>query len=399
MLSSILLFVIANAMSPSSRVSRRTLESSEVKQDSFGYQACMSQAYPTDCNAVMSKFTMDSITSDPALTSGNVEDIQSWSEEVIGYYCCKLRTGKMEDLKEISFTFPQMCFNKNVKSALELVTNDLDNGLWIDLMLEYCPNLAVAEKYRHKSHFTYLYSLSVESEVESSEELKQRVIHDCQQGESNGDGLVDLTILFPKGNDGDWQHVVAFWGDKISEESFIDWMPHFGFSTWWTLTTQSEFSLLSGFSGYFQKPKKMQIHSGIRLTGLNKEAMSAKMKEISAEGKYDIMVNNCAHQVARIAQAGLGCTIRNVPFLLPKAIEVVGGEIGRSLSSEEIEVLQFTMDELPEDSFLTSVTRRLFGSIRRSLLGSTGSGCAYMGGCWPGKESKRDEPSPGGWGF
>merc|ERR1719461_100660 len=303
----------------------------------------------------MSKFTMESITSDPALTSGNVEDIQRWSEEVIGYYCCKLRTGKMEDLKEISFTFPQMCFNKNVKSALDLVTNDLDNSLWIDLMLEYCPNLAVAEKYRHKSHFTYLYSLSIESEVESSEELKQRVIHD-------------------------WQHVVAFWGDKISEESFIDWMPHFGFSTWWTLTTQSEFSLLSGFSGYFQKPKKMQIHSGIRLTGLNKEAMSAKMKEISAEGKYDIMVNNCAHQVARIAQAGLGCTIRNVPFLLPKAIEVVGVEIGRSLSSEEIEVLQFALDELPEDSFLTSVTRRLFGSIRRRLMAINGAACCKFQG-------------------
>merc|ERR1711879_1014016 len=88
--------------------------------------------------------------------------------------------------------------------------------------------------------------------------------------------------------------------------------------------------------------------------------------------------------------AGLGCTIRDVPFLLPKAIEVVGVEIGRSLSSEEIEVLQHALDELPEDSFLTSVTRRLFGSIRRSLLGS-GSGCAYMGGCWPGKESLRDE--------
>jgi len=263
-----------------------------------------------------------------------------------------------------------MCFNTNVKSALELViSNELENGLWIDLMLDYCPNLAVAETFRRKSHFTELYSLSIESELESSEELKQQVIHDCQQGESNGDGLVDLTILFPTGNDGDWQHVVAFWGDEISEESFIDWMPHFGFSTWWTLTTQSEYALLSGVSGYFQKPKKMQIKSGIRLSGLNKMAMAAKMKEISDQGTYDVMVNNCAHQVARIAEAGLGCTIRDVPFLLPKAIEVVGVEIGRSLSPEEINELQSAMDEFPEDSFLTSVRRRLFGLLsgRRNL--------------------------------
>merc|ERR1712117_779738 len=331
---------------------------------------CMLHSYPTECNAVVSEFTMDSITSDLALTSGSVEDIKRWSAEVIGYYCCKLRTGHMEDLQEISFEFPQMCFNTNVKSALDfVVSNELENGVWIDLMLDYCPNAAVAEEYRRKSHFSELYEISIESELESSEDLKQRVIHDCQQAESNGDDLVDLTILFPTGNDGDWQHVVAFWGDEISEESFIDWMPHFGFSTWYTLTTQSEYALLNGVTGYFQKPKKMQIKSGFRLSGLNKMAMAAKMKEISDQGTYDVMVNNCAHQVARIAEAGLGCTIRDVPFLLPKAIEVVGVEIGRSLSPEEIEVLQNAMDEFPEDSFLTSVRRRLFGLLsgRRNL--------------------------------
>jgi len=178
-----------------------------------------------------------------------------------------------------------------------------------------------------------------------------------------------LTILFPTGNDGDWQHVIAFWGDEISEESYIDWMPHFGFSTWWTLTTQSEYSLLSGVSGYFQNPKKMNIRSGIRLTGLNKLAMAAKMQEIADRGSYDVMVDNCAQQVARIAEAGLGCSIRDVPFLLPEAIEVVGQEIGRSLTPEELNAIQSTMDEFPEDSFLTSTTRRLlrFFSGRRSL--------------------------------
>jgi len=369
MLSFILLFFVTIN---GARYDRRMLEAFESNQDlGFTYHACMLHDYPTECNAVMSEFTMESITNDPVLTSGNVEDIQRWSEEVIGYYCCKLRTGHIEDLHQISFAFPQMCFNTNVKSALELViSNELENGLWIDLMLDYCPNLAVAETFRRKSHFTELYSLSIESELESSEELKQRVIHDCQQGESNGEDLVDLTILFPTGNDGDWQHVVAFWGDEISEESYIDWMPHFGFSTWWALITQSEYSLLRGVAGYFQTPKKMQMQSGIRLSGLNKMAMAAKMTEIANEGAYDIMVNNCAQQVARIAEAGLGCSIRDIPFLLPGAIEVVGAEIGRTLSTEEMEVIQSTMDEFPEDSFLTSATRRLLGvfSGRRNLI-------------------------------
>jgi len=346
---------------------RRMLES---EQDKFAFQACMLQTPPAECQAIVSKTTMDSITNDPALTSGSVEDIQQWSEEVIGYYCCKLRTGHMEDLHQISFTFPQMCFNPKVKSALDLVvSNELSNGIWIDLMLDYCPNLAVAEEYRHTSHFSELYSLSIESELESSEDLKQRVIHDCQQAESNGDDLVDLTILFPTGNDGDWQHVVAFWGDEISEESFIDWMPNFGFSTWWTLTTQSEYALLSGVAGHFQTPKKMNLKSGIRLSGLNKMAMIAKIEELADQATYDIMTNNCAQQVARIAQAGLGCSIRDIPFLLPGSIQAVGVEIGRILSPEEMKVIQSAMDQFPEDSFWTSASRRLLGVFtgRRNL--------------------------------
>merc|ERR1712108_107750 len=105
----------------------------------------------------------------------------------------------------------------------------------------------------------------------------------------------------------------------------------------------------------------MQIKSGIRLTGLNKMAMIEKMQAIANEATYDIMANNCAQQVARIAEAGLGCSIRDIPFLLPGSIQAVGVEIGRSLSSEEIKVIQSAMDQFPEDSFLTRVSRRLLG--------------------------------------
>merc|ERR1719433_1281720 len=310
----------------------------------------MLHTVPTECSAVVSTFTMDSILNDPALISENVEEIQQWSEKVIGYYCCKLRTGRMEDLRQISFTFPQMCFNAKVRTALDfVVSKELENGFWIDLMLDYCPNLSVTEEYRHKSHFSELYSLSIESQLESSEQLKERVIHD-------------------------WQHVVAFWGDEISEESFIDWMPSMGFSTWYTLTTQSEYALLNGVAGHFQPPKKMQIKSGIRLTGLDKMAMVKKMQAIAYEATYDIMVNNCAQQVARIAEAGLRCNMRDIPFLLPSAIQVVGEEVGRTLSPEELKVIQLAMDEFPEDSFYTSVTRRLLGffSARRGLGCSSG---------------------------
>merc|ERR1711879_588370 len=139
-----------------------------------------------------------------------------------------------------------------------------------------------------------------------------------------------------------------------------------------TWATQSEYALLNGVAGHFQPPKKMQIKSGIRLTGLNKMAMVKKMQAIAYEATYDIMMGNCAQQVARIAEAGLRCNMRDIPFLLPSAIQVVGGEIGRSLSQEEINVIQTAMDGFPEDSFYTSVTRRLLQVVsgRRVMLQS-----------------------------
>jgi len=115
----------------------------------------------------------------------------------------------------------------------------------------------------------------------------------------------------------------------------------------------------------------MQFRGGIRLSGLNKGAMIEKKKEIADQGKYDLMINNCAQQVARIAEAGLGCNIRDIPFLLPDAIELVGAEIGRALTPEELKAIQTTTDEFPEDSFLTQVTRRLIKFVlggRRNLF-------------------------------
>jgi len=184
------------------------------------------------------------------LLSEDVDEIEQWAKETISYYCCKLRSGDLEDLNEISFEFPRMCFNQNVKTGLELVaSDDLENSLWIPLLLDYCPNVAIGEKYRRSSHFMELYPISIESKLGTSEEPKEKVIHDCIQGKSDGDDLVDLTILFLGGNAGDWQHIIAYWGDEITEESFIDWMPDLGFSAWWDMITQSEYSLISGISG------------------------------------------------------------------------------------------------------------------------------------------------------
>merc|ERR1711963_866009 len=113
----------------------------------------------------------------------------------------------------------------------------------------------------------------------------------------------------------------------------------------------------------------MNLKNGFRVSGLNKKAMVAKMEELAQQATYSIMTNNCAQQVARIAQAGLGCSIRDIPFLLPGSIQAVGVEIGRILSPEELKVIQSAMDQLPEDSFLTSVSRRLLGIFtgRRNL--------------------------------
>jgi len=344
---------------------------------SFTFQACL-QAYPPECADVVANFNIDSITNDPVLTSKNVPGIQFWAEEVSAYYCCKLRTGEMEDLKKLAFEYPQMCFNKHVKSALEFASSeDSEQNLWVEGMIDYCPNMAIAEKYRRPSHFTELYDITIESKIESSQELKDRVIHNCVQGESNGEDLVDLTILFPEYKEDDLQHVVAFWGDEITEESYIDWRAKVDFSTWLTLVTQSEYSILNGIGAKFQSPRKLKIMSGIRLSGLNKKAMEKKKKELALQGTYSIMSNNCAQQVARIAQAGIGCNIREIPFLHVESIKLVGMEVGKELTQEEIEVIQSSVDKLPEDSFWDRTLRRLLGYFtppgRRGLCADGGA--------------------------
>lgn len=369
----IILLIVKCLQGQKNTLRRIQQESEPADMQSWAYEACMLHSYPTECSLVVADFNLKSITNDPALVSGNLRNIQDWAEKVVGYYCCKLRSGEMEELTRIVFEFPETCFHKRVKDALEFAVLDgSEKNLWVDLMLYYCPNVVVPEAYQSKSHFMELFRVSIESKSESSETLKERVIHDCKQGISNGDDLVDLTILFPEGNGGDWQHVVAFWGDEISNENFIDWMPQLEFSAWWTLITQSEYSLLTGLNGYFQSPKKMKIEGGIRLSGLSKKAMLEKKKEIAKFGTYDIMTNNCAQQVARIAEAGLGCSIHDIPFLLPGSIEVVGAEIGHTLTQKENQKIQSVMNDFPEDSFLTNMMRRIFKALtgRRNLCPS-----------------------------
>merc|ERR1719499_2295930 len=99
----------------------------------------------------------------------------------------------------------------------------------------------------------------------------------------DGDEFVDLTILLPEDCPYDWHHVIAFWGDELNAETYIDWMPNIGASSWFTLATQSEYSLLSRMDGYFQTPVKMHLSRGVRVSGLNKKHMLAAKASIESE--------------------------------------------------------------------------------------------------------------------
>merc|ERR1712012_1326922 len=120
------------------------------------------------------------------------------------------------------------------------------------------------------------------------------------------------------------------------------------FSSWFTLATQAEYTLLNGIGGYFR-------------------SSPVKMNPIRAEGKYDLMFNNCAHQVSRIAKAGLGCQIKEIPFLLPSAPGVVGAEIGQELTVEELIAIQDRLNEIGVDETFT------LNRLMRRALSAVGS--------------------------
>merc|ERR1719414_1719034 len=225
---------------------------------------------------------------------------------MVGYYCCILRSGEKEDLHHAAFEFPEMCDNTDLEVAFQFVSSEVEStaSLWTNLVMDYCPNNGVPDKVRRPSHFQELYKLSLDTKFDTGKGTEEQAIHECSSEEtSDGEEFVDLTILLPEDIPGDWHHVIAFWGDELNEETYIDWMPKMGASAWFTLATQSEYSLLSRMDGYFRDPVKMRLTRGVRVSGVNKRDMLAAKESIEREGRYDVMFNNCAHQIARIAKA------------------------------------------------------------------------------------------------
>jgi len=342
---------------------------------SFAFSACMESVFPSQCHDEMEDFNLDQHVSALQDVGDDRAALEEWSAKMVSVYCCKLRSGSRADLRTMSFDFPNMCFESRVQSALQNIASvaaDNNSGLfWTLTVIDFCPNVAIPEAARRPSHFQDLYAVAINTQRANADQLKEQAVHDCKAGISNGEDLVDLTILFPQEQAGDWQHVIAFWGSELTAESYIDWMPSMSFSSWFTLATQAEYTLLNGIGGYFRSsPVKMNLASGIRVSGLSKERMVEKMNSIRAEGKYDLMFNNCAHQVSRIAKAGLGCEIREIPFLLPGALQVVGKEIGQVLTAEELEIVQDRLNEIGAEETFTTV-RRL---VRRVLFRTANGG-------------------------
>jgi len=320
---------------------------------------------------VTSDFDVDEQLSSPLLSSKDINAIEEWSATVAAYYCCQLRSGETDDLIHASFEFPEMCLNPTLQIAFKHVLSEVENDIsntekWTRILMDFCPNNAVPEQARSPSHFSSLYDVTIETKHQNSDQTKKKAIHDCRSGESNGDDLVDFTILLPTGSVSDWQHVVAFWGDELTVETYIDWMPNLGFNSWWTLATQAEYSLINGIDGHFRSPVKLNLASGIRISGLKKKAILETIEAIKSEGRYDVIFNNCAHQIARIAKAGLECDIRKIPFLLPQSVKTVAVEIGQELSIQELKVIQAKLDEIGEDETFT-ISRLM----RRSLMAVT----------------------------
>jgi hypothetical protein len=332
----------------------------------------MDAVYPSQCNDEMQDFNLHQHVAQLQQVGDDSAAVEEWSAKVVSNYCCKLRSGSQADLTSMTFDFPKMCFESHVQSALQNVgsiASDENSGLfWTLTVMDFCPNIAIPETARRPSHFHDLYQVAINTDMATADELKEQAVHDCEAGISNGDDLVDLTILFPEAQDGDYQHVVAFWGDELTADSYIDWMPKLSFSAFWTLATQAEYTLLNGIDGYFRStPVKMNLGHGIRVSGLSKQNMLETMASIQAEGRYDLMFNNCAHQVSRIAKAGLGCQIKEIPFLLPSALGVVGAEIGQELTVEELIAIQDRLNEIGVDETFT------LNRLMRRALSAVGS--------------------------
>jgi len=358
---------------------RRALADADLESaTSFAQSACMDAVFPSQCNDELQDFNLDQHVAQLQQVGDDFAAVEAWSAKVVSVYCCKLRSGNQADLTSMTFDFPKMCFESHVQSVLQNVGSDAsdeNSGLfWTLTVMDFCPNIAIPETARRPSHFYDLYRVAISTDEATPDQLKEQVIHDCEAGISNGEDLVDLTILFPEAQDGDYQHVVAFWGDELTAESYIDWMPNLSFSAFWTLATQAEYSLLNGIDGYFRpSPVKFDLGQGIRVSGLSKENMMKKMNSIQAHGMYDLMFNNCAQQVARIAQAGLGCDIKEIPFLLPGALAVVGVEIGQALTAEELATIQDRLNEIGVDETFT------MSRLMRRALSAAGS---LMRGGW-----------------
>lgn len=360
---------------------RRNLADADLEPaSSFARAACMDAVYPSQCNDELQDFNLDQHVAQLHQYGDDSAAVEEWSAKVVSNYCCKLRSGSQADLTSMTFDFPKMCFESHVQSALQnvgsIASDDKSGHFWTLTVMDFCPNIAIPETARRPSHFHDLYQVAINTDTATADELKEQVVHDCEAGISNGDDLVDLTILFPEAQDGDYQHVVAFWGDELTAESYIDWMPKLSFSAFWTLATQAEYTLLNGIDGYFRPtPVKMNLGHGIRVSGLSKQNMLETMMSIQAEGRYDLMFNNCAHQVSRIAKAGLGCQIKEIPFLLPSALGVVGAEIGQELTVEELTTIQDRLNEIGVDETFTlnRLMRRALSAVgslfvRRDLL-------------------------------
>lgn len=257
-----------------------------------------------------------------------------------------------------------MCHSPEMQKFLEMDKTRLQSQFWALTLRDFCPNTVLQLDEQSSSHFSSLFDISKNSEQQTAEEVETEVLTTCVP--KVGENTVQFTILFPEVVEGDFQHVLGYYGDEISSESIVDWMPDVSSESWLTMIYQTEFSLLRGIRGMFRNdPVKMKIGRAVRLTGLDKDALLAAKEDIS-DRNYDLLYNNCAHQLARVVEAGLGCEIADIPFLLPDAVFWVASEIGEPITGEDLQDIQDHLDEVGFDETFTynRLMRRLLSTAR-----------------------------------
>lgn len=230
-------------------------------------------------------------------------DPERWAEDAVHYYCCVLRQSEPAMVYKTVFRYHEGC------ALASAFLQDSAPGTFLSLISQFCPNAMAPSVLSHEDRSVHLFQVA-------SAEWGGVPVSNCRRSSSSSNKDGKLTILMPVAqSDGDIAHFPAFIGDSVSQDSWVSWMP--GQDTECT----SDFYSMEGLLGKFGGVYPLTADRAFVIEGLDEAAMLAKKRELAANAaSYQIISNNCSHQLLRILAAGMGCDANIVPFYLPSAL-------------------------------------------------------------------------------